>query len=1169
MNKWVQATLGRELLRQVPRHSAVASMPVILLLGCLLTGMPLHVRGQVSTYYFSVNPVPGNATNVTAGIELSLAISYSTSVNFPLGDSIVFSPPPNPPTNWPGDATITSDGHFSWTPDPTLAGTSTNFTVWAYEAYHLTSNSVSFTVNVLTNGTPVATLPYLALPFTQTNITVGTTLTFTAFATNTDGSANALTFSLDPNAVAAGATITNNTPTNGVFTWTPTASQAGYLFTNTVIVTEANTSLSNSQSFVVNVGLTTDCAQLADFLAAVTNGGLVMLTNCPTIALTNTLTISNNVTLDAGTNNVTITGNNLLPLFTVLPDVSFTLKGVTLSGGQGTNFGGLYISSNAVVVLTNCTLVGNHAAGSNGVAGADGSTTGVNGGNGGNGTAGGRAFGGAIYNLGNLTALNCQFLTNSATGGSGGAGGGGGNGSGTLSRGGNGGNGGNGALAYGGAIFNEGSLWLSNCTFAGNSATGGSGGVAGTNGTATGTGALAGMPGTGGAGAAGSGAAVYSTNNAIIVNCTFAANLGQGGDSTAGGTDSAGNGISGAAGGNSLGGGVCNLSAGFLTNCTFSANQVAGGAGGAGGNGVGLIRSGGNGGNGGNGLGGCLYNAGKIVVVNCTFSGGSAVGGTNGLAGTGNSPGANNGSLGLGKGGDIAHGAGAFILQNSILATNSAGANAYDTSASRITDGGYNISSDASLNLSGTSLKNTDPQIGSLADNGGPTQTIALLGTNSPAIDRVRTSSFPATDQRGVQRPQGAACDVGAYEVAALPYLVVQPQSHTNAIGTPVTFTVSANGEPLGYQWAFNSVAIADATNASYTISSVDQTDAGNYDVVINNNSGSVTSSVIGLTVLVPPAITTPPSNQAAVVGSSVTFSVTATGTAPLIYQWTFQGTNLAGATAETLQLTNVQSSQVGSYAVMITNAAGSITSSIATLSVTFSPVISSIQPTNQSVPAGSAAAFTVSAAGAAPLAYQWRFNGTPIANATGSSYTLAKAQTTNGGTYTVVVTNVDGSITSAPVTLTVYALPHVAVQPDGSVQLAFAPALTCQVQASTNLGDWRALFTTNNVLSAGTFLLEFTDTNAANLPMRFYRVGQTLAGQPAFTNFFATNQSVSLDCVAAAILAYQIEASTNLTSWTTIFSSNLPAASPFQFQYSESNNLPLRFYRLSQSLGF
>jgi hypothetical protein len=138
----------------------------------------------------------------------------------------------------------------------------------------------------------------------------------------------------------------------------------------------------------------------------------------------------------------------------------------------------------------------------------------------------------------------------------------------------------------------------------------------------------------------------------------------------------------------------------------------------------------------------------------------------------------------------------------------------------------------------------------------------------------------------------------------------------------------------------------------------------------------------------------------------------------------------------------------------------------------------------------------------------------------------------------------------------------------NGAFQLTFAPAFTCQVQASTDLSHWQPVFSTNNI-SADTLLLQFIDTNAANLPTHFYRVGQTFAGPPALTNWVATDHAVSLGCVAAQVLACQIEASTNLTSWVAIFSSNLPAAAPFQFRYAETTNSPLRFYRLSQTPGF
>jgi len=127
---------------------------------------------------------------------------------------------------------------------------------------------------------------------------------------------------------------------------------------------------------------------------------------------------------------------------------------------------------------------------------------------------------------------------------------------------------------------------------------------------------------------------------------------------------------------------------------------------------------------------------------------------------------------------------------------------------------------------------------------------------------------------------------------------------------------------------------LAGATADTLLLTNVQPAQAGSYTVVLTNVVGVATSVVATLAVLVPPAITLQPSNQTAVVAMKPTITVTATGTAPLVYQWAFDGTNLAGATDDTLLLANVQPAQAGSYAVVITNVAGSVTSSVASLTV-------------------------------------------------------------------------------------------------------------------------------------------------------------------------------------------------------------------------------------------
>jgi len=266
--------------------------------------------------------------------------------------------------------------------------------------------------------------------------------------------------------------------------------------------------------------------------------------------------------------------------------------------------------------------------------------------------------------------------------------------------------------------------------------------------------------------------------------------------------------------------------------------------------------------------------------------------------------------------------------------------------------------------------------------------------------------------------------------VLVRPAITTQPSNQTVLLGTNASFTVTATGTtPLAYQWTFGGAKLAGATANPLLLTSLQATQAGSYAVVVTNVAGSITSAVATLTVLVPPGITMQPSNQTVLVGTNASFTVTATGTAPLAYQWTFQGAKLAGATANPLLLTSLQATQAGSYAVVVTNVAGSITSAVATLTVLVPPGIT-MQPSNQTAVVGTNASFTVTATGTTPLAYQWTFGGAKLAGATANPLLLTGLQATQAGSYAVVVTNVAGSITSAIATLTVLVPPAITMQP-------------------------------------------------------------------------------------------------------------------------------------------
>lgn len=168
------------------------------------------------------------------------------------------------------------------------------------------------------------------------------------------------------------------------------------------------------------------------------------------------------------------------------------------------------------------------------------------------------------------------------------------------------------------------------------------------------------------------------------------------------------------------------------------------------------------------------------------------------------------------------------------------------------------------------------------------------------------------------------------------PAITTQPQSQTKCTGQSVTFTVAASGTtPLSYQWKKNGTNISGATSSSYTISSVTTGDAANYTCYVSNACGNVTSNAATLTVNTPPTITTQPQSQTKMVGQSVTFTVAASGTTPLSYQWRKNGSNISGATSTSYSIASVVTGDAGNYDCVVTNSCGSATSSVAVLTVT------------------------------------------------------------------------------------------------------------------------------------------------------------------------------------------------------------------------------------------
>jgi hypothetical protein len=228
---------------------------------------------------------------------------------------------------------------------------------------------------------------------------------------------------------------------------------------------------------------------------------------------------------------------------------------------------------------------------------------------------------------------------------------------------------------------------------------------------------------------------------------------------------------------------------------------------------------------------------------------------------------------------------------------------------------------------------------------------------------------------------------VATLTVLAPPGFTSEPQNQAVVLGKSASFSASATGSgTVNYQWQFNGSVLSGATTSTLVLTNVQTNQAGNYIVVAANSYGSTTSTVATLTVYVPPAITLQPLGQTVQAGQSVTLSATATGTGPLYYQWTRNGNPVSGATSSSLTFTNVPRSAAGNYVLVVTNVAGSISSTGAALVV--------------SIPDFALSASAASGGGMTPTGFAFQFTA-PI----GSTYVVLAS--TDLQNWTPLATNV------------------------------------------------------------------------------------------------------------------------------------------------------------------
>jgi hypothetical protein len=353
----------------------------------------------------------------------------------------------------------------------------------------------------------------------------------------------------------------------------------------------------------------------------------------------------------------------------------------------------------------------------------------------------------------------------------------------------------------------------------------------------------------------------------------------------------------------------------------------------------------------------------------------------------------------------------------------------------------------------------------------------------------------------------------GSSNSAQSPTITKQPANQAVTVGQTATFSVTATGTaPLTYQWFDNGTAIAGATSSTYTTAATVIADNNSqFTVTVSNAAGSTKSNPATLTTMIGlPVFTTQPTSVNVCNSASITLSVVALNAST--YQWSFNGSPIAGATSSSYFIASATATNAGSYTVTVTNAAGSVTSKAATVLVGTS--ITS-NPVGLSIAQGQTATFSVAAAGDAPFSYQWYLiapggsTGVAIAGATSSTYTTpVEGLSSSGSQYYVSVTDACATVltsTSATLTVTPGNVPPTITTPPVSQTVAIGSTPTLTVTAvgpPTLTYQWYRIPAGSNTgtaitgATAAAYTVPAADTTATNDQDAYYVIVSNSYGQ-------------------------------------------------------------------------
>lgn len=302
---------------------------------------------------------------------------------------------------------------------------------------------------------------------------------------------------------------------------------------------------------------------------------------------------------------------------------------------------------------------------------------------------------------------------------------------------------------------------------------------------------------------------------------------------------------------------------------------------------------------------------------------------------------------------------------------------------------------------------------------GGTTSTLDFASVE--AVDEATYSVLVSNEVGAVES------DSATLTILFPAVITGQPSDQDVEIGEDGTFTVSATGTDLSYQWqesiegTWTDLPGEEGHQLVLSTVTKEDDDGRQFRVMVENAYGDpVYSSGAMLNVFEAPTIVNHPASQSIVLGESVTFSVEVDGDEPLSYRWRRNGSNISGATSSSYTINTVTADRDGDvYNVRVTNPVGEVTSAGATLTILYPPTILN-QPNSQVAAVGETVTFSVLAGGDPMLSYQWLKDGVDIDGATGSTLTLENVAIDDAANYSVVVTNDYGNMVSNNASLTV-----------------------------------------------------------------------------------------------------------------------------------------------------